>query len=205
MDYRVIGHFTAMITDRSTQIGCGISSYQSKSGRFTMTNYLLACNYASTNMIGWPVYKSGTKASGCLSGSDQVYPGLCASKENIDPNSNLNWAKHIDGIFLSTQLWLGLEQYRKTKKKLKSLKSCSVSIKLSDHENQVPTAFFGFAIWDKEKLKKLNQDIFKNNIDIQSRKMENLNQIDMKYILQRNETLNIWIKSVNDFLKIARR
>lgn len=76
-----------MVTDRSTQIGCGISNFQYKWGNTMYDTWLLACNYASTNMIGSPVYKVGSKASGCLGGPDQVFTGLCKTTEKINANS----------------------------------------------------------------------------------------------------------------------
>jgi hypothetical protein len=86
--FRVIGHFTAMITARTTKVGCGISSYTGVSGGYTWNYYLMACNYASTNFINFPVYKStsGKAGDGCIKGTDPNYPGLCVADEPIDPN-----------------------------------------------------------------------------------------------------------------------
>jgi hypothetical protein len=81
--FRTIGHFTAMVTERSTQIGCAISSFKYNG----WNAYLLACNYASTNIVNYPVYRSGAVASGCTLGRDSIYPGLCTTSEPIDPNS----------------------------------------------------------------------------------------------------------------------
>jgi hypothetical protein len=77
-----------MATERNTQVGCGISTFRTTSGSWTFNTYLLACNYAATNMIGWPVYKTGAKASGCVGGADFLHTGLCKVSENIDPNTN---------------------------------------------------------------------------------------------------------------------
>jgi hypothetical protein len=81
-----IGHFTAVVTDRTTQVGCAISIYHTNTTRWNFTNYLAACNYASTNVYGNPVYKSGAVASGCVNGPDEQLPGLCKITEPIDPN-----------------------------------------------------------------------------------------------------------------------
>jgi Cysteine-rich secretory protein family len=81
---RKIGHFTAMVTDRSTQIGCAISTFKGPKGN----KYLLACNYASTNLLGCPVYNAGKAASSCSGGTDSSFPGLCKSTEKIDPNGS---------------------------------------------------------------------------------------------------------------------
>lgn len=80
----VIGHFTAMVIDRTTHIGCGISTYKTSEWN---NNYLVACNYAATNMQGCAVYKSGLKASACSGGPDKIYNGLCKISEKIDPNN----------------------------------------------------------------------------------------------------------------------
>lgn len=84
--FRTIGHFTAMMTDRSTDVGCAISSYKGKSGTNTFNYYLLACNYASTNILGCPVYKTGSSASSCTLGRDSTFTGLCNVNEPIDAN-----------------------------------------------------------------------------------------------------------------------
>lgn len=83
LGFRTVGHFTAMVTDRTTRVGCAISSF--RDGNWN--TYLMACNYASTNMMGSPVYKSGSPASACQKGGDAKYPGLCKTSEPIDPNA----------------------------------------------------------------------------------------------------------------------
>ena len=78
-----IGHFTVMVNERNTQVGCAISNYVS--GGFNWS--LLACNYATTNMLNTPTYRSGVTASGCTLGRDPTYTGLCRTNEPINPNS----------------------------------------------------------------------------------------------------------------------
>ncbi|XP_035794998.1 antigen 5 like allergen Cul n 1-like [Anopheles albimanus] len=78
-----IGHFTQMISDRSTSVGCGIVLYPQKLGDFVFKQVLYACNYAITNIVGQPVYRRGTvAASGCVTGPNPAYPGLCSGAEN---------------------------------------------------------------------------------------------------------------------------
>lgn len=72
-----------MVTERSTEVGCAISSFTSNG----WNSFLLACNYASTNMIGCSVYRSGPAGSACTSGRDATFPGLCSANEPIDPNN----------------------------------------------------------------------------------------------------------------------
>ena len=78
-----IGHFTVMVSERTTQVGCAISNYVSEGWNWS----LLACNFASTNMLNQPIYRSGATGSGCTLGRDLVYTGLCRTNEPIDPNS----------------------------------------------------------------------------------------------------------------------
>ncbi|CRL03988.1 CLUMA_CG017107, isoform A [Clunio marinus] len=83
---QVIGHFTAMVTDRTTQIGCAISQYETVSGSTRWLYSLMACNFANTNILSCPVYRSGTRAQECTLGADPQFPGLCRANEPIDPN-----------------------------------------------------------------------------------------------------------------------
>ena len=77
-----IGHFQAFVIDRSTQIGCGMTKFIDRNWK----SYLLTCNYASVGIYGYKVYQTGVTASGCTTGSNPEYPGLCSSSEPIDPN-----------------------------------------------------------------------------------------------------------------------
>ncbi|CAO1423967.1 unnamed protein product [Diamesa hyperborea] len=78
-----IGHFTVMVSERNTQVGCAVSNYVAN-GR---NNTLLACNYATTNMMNRIVYRTGPTASGCTLGRDTRFTGLCRTNEPINPNS----------------------------------------------------------------------------------------------------------------------
>lgn len=73
------GHFTAMVNEKQTSMGCGLIQY--KSGRFY--NLFLVCNYAMTNVLGAPVYQSGTACSGCTTGCHPICKGLCNENEPI--------------------------------------------------------------------------------------------------------------------------
>lgn len=79
---RKIGHFTAIVTGRSTKLGCAASAFKRGKSRYT----LIVCNYAQANLSGWSTYTAGPTASACITGSDSVYPGLCTVNEPIDPN-----------------------------------------------------------------------------------------------------------------------
>lgn len=71
-----------MIQDKSSRIGCAVSSY--KRGKFNWI--LLACNYSYTNVIGTPVYTKGKSCSQCKTGCNSEYAGLCSKSEFISSN-----------------------------------------------------------------------------------------------------------------------
>ena len=78
-----IGHFTAMVNDANIRVGCGAATYSQ--GGFT--NYLVACNYARTNVVNYPVYAScSNPASKCTTGTNPKYRNLCSVKEKYDVN-----------------------------------------------------------------------------------------------------------------------
>ncbi|EDV99787.1 antigen 5 like allergen Cul n 1 [Drosophila grimshawi] len=81
-----IGHFTVMVADRNTRVGCAVSTY-SVTGQ-SYKAYLMACNYAATNVIGIKMYTScAVGASSCTTGVNPSYPFLCSSSEVYDPNN----------------------------------------------------------------------------------------------------------------------
>lgn len=73
----VAGHYTQIVADRSTAVGCAIAAYDSQSQ--------IVCNYAFTNMGNQPIYVSGKPASGCKTGTNPRFSALCSTKENIKP------------------------------------------------------------------------------------------------------------------------
>uniref|UniRef100_A0A1Y9H2P3 Venom allergen-1 n=1 Tax=Anopheles dirus TaxID=7168 RepID=A0A1Y9H2P3_9DIPT len=81
-----IGHFTQMASDQSNKVGCAMQHWLDNSWK----SYYLVCNYGVTNVIGTPVYKSGTVASGCTTGRnpDRKFNGLCKQTEPIKPEPN---------------------------------------------------------------------------------------------------------------------
>ena len=79
---KAIGHFTALVNELQTHIGCAVAHYTDGTWR----RHYLACNYAFTNMQKFPVYKSGPPSSGCTTGRDSVYKNLCSLNESINPN-----------------------------------------------------------------------------------------------------------------------
>lgn len=82
---RTIGHFTIVANDRNMAIGCAVSNYVNKDG---FNTFLVACNYATTNFEGAPVYSACSEAaSECTTGTNPDYPALCSEDEDIDYNS----------------------------------------------------------------------------------------------------------------------
>ncbi|XP_053948657.1 antigen 5 like allergen Cul n 1-like [Anastrepha ludens] len=75
-----IGHFTVMVADRNIRVGCAASTY-AVSGK-SYKAFLMACNYATTNMINFPIYKAcATAASNCKKGTNADFPNLCSKSE----------------------------------------------------------------------------------------------------------------------------
>uniref|UniRef100_A0A2M4CLM8 Venom allergen-1 n=1 Tax=Anopheles darlingi TaxID=43151 RepID=A0A2M4CLM8_ANODA len=77
-----IGHFTQMASDRAWKIGCAMQNWFQDG---FWNTYYLVCNYSFTNIINQPVYARGTTGSGCTTGRNPLYSGLCSVNEVI-PN-----------------------------------------------------------------------------------------------------------------------
>lgn len=65
-----------MTADKNIRVGCAAARYNNG-----YNNFLLACNYATTNMIGSAMYTSGTAASGCKAGRNSAFTSLCSTAE----------------------------------------------------------------------------------------------------------------------------
>ncbi|XP_055587941.1 antigen 5 like allergen Cul n 1-like [Uranotaenia lowii] len=83
-----IGHFTQMMSDRTTKIGCGIVIYPRKVSGFTLKVVLYACNYSITNIFSQPVYRKGSPGAECEHGLSPYYNAICNVEEN-------HWIKSI--------------------------------------------------------------------------------------------------------------
>lgn len=66
-----------MVQQVNTAVGCAAAIYTINS----VNNFLLACNYATTNIVGAPVYVRGPTAVGCKTGTNVNYAGLCKVAE----------------------------------------------------------------------------------------------------------------------------
>lgn len=71
-----------MMIDRNNKIGCALLIYLKDS----IYTSLLTCNYASTNIIGFPVYRRTVNGSECQLGQNPEFMGLCHPDEDINPN-----------------------------------------------------------------------------------------------------------------------
>ncbi|XP_055609400.1 antigen 5 like allergen Cul n 1-like [Uranotaenia lowii] len=74
------GHFTLLARDKANRIGCAMVWY--KDGSWYRTR--MTCDYSYTNMIGTPGYTSGEPCSGCKSGCDKKWDGLCSKDESYE-------------------------------------------------------------------------------------------------------------------------
>ncbi|XP_073831638.1 venom allergen-1-like [Musca autumnalis] len=82
-----IGHFTVMMADRNIRVGCAASSYLDTRIEGGRQIFLIACNYATTNMLELPIYaKCSSPATSCTSGRNPQFPNLCSASEKYDLN-----------------------------------------------------------------------------------------------------------------------
>ncbi|XP_055843801.1 antigen 5 like allergen Cul n 1-like [Episyrphus balteatus] len=68
------GHFTVMIADRNTHLGCAVMHMKKEKTVFT-------CNYAWTNIKNAKLYNTGRATSQCKTGKNPRYQGLCSINE----------------------------------------------------------------------------------------------------------------------------
>lgn len=68
------GHFTVMIADRNTHLGCAMMHMKKDKTVFT-------CNYAWTNIRDGKLYSTGRVGSQCKSGKNPRFHGLCSVNE----------------------------------------------------------------------------------------------------------------------------
>lgn len=75
-----IGHLTVIVGEGNIRVGCAVNTYSVAGQRYKA--FLMACNYATTNMIGAPMYKTcATAGSGCKTGRNTEFPSLCSKSE----------------------------------------------------------------------------------------------------------------------------
>ncbi|XP_037940569.1 antigen 5 like allergen Cul n 1-like [Teleopsis dalmanni] len=76
-----IGHFTLIINEKNTHVGCAAVRYKEEASRI----FLFTCNYAAGNIIGKPVYtESNVPGQECETDTSIQYPNLCEIDEAYD-------------------------------------------------------------------------------------------------------------------------
>uniref|UniRef100_A0A2M4BWT9 Venom allergen-1 n=2 Tax=Anopheles marajoara TaxID=58244 RepID=A0A2M4BWT9_9DIPT len=80
-----IGHFTQMVSDRTSTIGCAMQYWIQDE---IWNTYYLVCDYGLTNIGDRAVYKKGPTASRCVTGTNREFPGLCSTSESVPPLPN---------------------------------------------------------------------------------------------------------------------
>ncbi|XP_049311695.1 antigen 5 like allergen Cul n 1-like isoform X3 [Bactrocera dorsalis] len=84
-DGNVIGHFTVIMADRNIRVGCASIIYREEGDDFD--GFLLTCNYATTNVVNFRIYKSCSEpAVECETGTNPDFPNLCSTSETYDLN-----------------------------------------------------------------------------------------------------------------------
>ncbi|XP_061388375.1 antigen 5 like allergen Cul n 1-like [Musca vetustissima] len=82
-----IGHLTVMVADRNIRVGCAAASYLDTRVDGGRQIFLIACNYATTNMLEFPIYdKCSSPATNCKTGTNPQFPNLCSASEKYDVN-----------------------------------------------------------------------------------------------------------------------
>ncbi|EAT38906.1 AAEL009239-PA [Aedes aegypti] len=79
-----IGHFTQMVNDRVSKVGCSLVHYPTNQDNKATLNYYFVCNYSMTNIVGGHVYSKGKTASKCKTGPNLQFKDLCSAKEEVE-------------------------------------------------------------------------------------------------------------------------
>lgn len=81
--FRAIGHFTLMVGDKLSHIGCAMVQYDQPLNGYTYKVFIFTCNYSLNNIYYQPIYLRGAVGSKCTTGNHTKYRGLCSDDENI--------------------------------------------------------------------------------------------------------------------------
>lgn len=87
---KVIGHFTAMVQDKTNVIGCAVLKYSTiADGGVKHYHVYFVCNYGFTNIsdqaVYIPVASGNPPGHGCATKTDHTFPGLCNKHEVVKP------------------------------------------------------------------------------------------------------------------------
>ncbi|KAH8295492.1 hypothetical protein KR018_012307, partial [Drosophila ironensis] len=80
---KTVGQFTIAVAEKNTHIGCAAVRFS----KDFYNHFILTCNFATSNLVGQPVYTPGEKSTtGCKNryGAAFDYPNLCYAKEIYD-------------------------------------------------------------------------------------------------------------------------
>ncbi|XP_037714988.1 antigen 5 like allergen Cul n 1-like [Drosophila subpulchrella] len=78
-----VAKFTISVAEKNTHVGCAAVRFS----RDFYNHFVLTCNFATSNIVGQPVYTPGEKSTtGCKNryGAAFDYPNLCYAKEIYD-------------------------------------------------------------------------------------------------------------------------
>ncbi|KAH8292409.1 hypothetical protein KR054_009401, partial [Drosophila jambulina] len=78
-----VAKFTIAVAEKNTHVGCAAVRFF----KDFHNHFVLTCNFATSNIVGYPVYTTGEKStSGCKNpyGAAYDYPNLCYATETYD-------------------------------------------------------------------------------------------------------------------------
>lgn len=78
--------FTQLVWANATDVGCGATQYYDNGYYW----FIMTCNYASSSKNGMTAYFEGSPGSGCSTGINPQFPGLCSINEPLNPNYSYN-------------------------------------------------------------------------------------------------------------------
>ncbi|KAH8392641.1 hypothetical protein KR200_004429 [Drosophila serrata] len=89
-----IAKFTIAVAEKNTHVGCAAIRFS----KDFYNHFVLTCNFATSNIVGKPVYTPGEKStSGCKNryGAAFDYPNLCYAKEIYDNEKIVEGTKMV--------------------------------------------------------------------------------------------------------------
>ncbi|EDV36355.2 uncharacterized protein Dana_GF12003 [Drosophila ananassae] len=84
---RCNGHYTPLIEDHGSRMGCAILVKPLDEHDPKQVSIVLLCHFSRANVNGMPHYEVGTTATEkCRTGADQLYQFLCSTAEEVNAN-----------------------------------------------------------------------------------------------------------------------
>lgn len=75
--HTMVFHFAVMAAEKANKLGCAMSQWSENGNPYLY----LVCNYSFTDVVGLPMYVKGKPCSGCKTGCNSAYEGLCNPDE----------------------------------------------------------------------------------------------------------------------------